>query len=254
MKVVILAGGYGTRLSERTNVIPKPMVEVGGFPLLWHIMNLYSRFGFNDFIIAGGYKVEVIKDYFLNFHALSSDFTVNLFDGSVSFLDNAVPNWKVTVVDTGKDTMTGGRILRLKEYIGNESFHLTYGDGLSDLDLGALVNFHHSLGCLVTVTAVHPKAHYGELDLEGDKVINFLEKPEFRQSWINGGFMVINPEIFEFIEDDNTILEREPLEKAAAEKNLAAYKHSGFWQCMDTLRDLNYLNELYSKDSAPWVV
>ena len=252
MKVVILAGGYGTRLSERTSMIPKPMVEIGGYPMLWHIMSLYASYGFNDFVVAGGYKVESIKDYFLNFHSRSTDFTVNLASGNVKMRNNIAPDWNVTVVDTGLPTMTGGRILRLKELLQDAPFHLTYGDGLSNVNIKDLVAFHTQNKGDITLTAVHPKAHYGELDLDGNKVEKFLEKPQFRQSWINGGFMVINPKVLDLIEGDETVFEQEPLSLTASNGRLNAFKHDGFWQCMDTLRDLNYLNGLWDSGSPPW--
>lgn len=255
MKVVILAGGFGTRLAEHTDVVPKPMVEIGGEPILWHIMKLFAHYGFKDFVIALGYKGEVIKDYFLNYHSLQSDFSVELATGSVEILGrNHDCDWKVTLVDTGQDSMTGGRIKSLRDVLGEETFLLTYGDGVADVDVSRLVSFHRQHGKLLTLTAVHPKAHYGELNIKGQQVVKFLEKPEFKQTWINGGFMVIEPEVLDFIEGDDTIFEREPLEKIAETDNLMAYHHGGFWQCMDNLRDVRYLNELWSNGNSPWAV
>ena len=252
MKVVLLAGGFGTRLSERTGLIPKPMVEIGGRPMLWHIMKLYSYHGFDDFIIALGYKGDAIKDYFLNYKARQSDCTVNLSTGHVDYHnDDLEESWKVTLVDTGENTMTGGRIRRLREHL-DDTFMLTYGDGISDIHIGELVEFHNNSNTKATVTAVHPKAHYGELDLEGNNVMRFMEKPDFRMSWINGGFMVLEPSVFDLIEGDEAMFEREPLEQLSVNRQLSAYCHEGFWQCMDTLRDVNYLNDLWDSGDPPW--
>lgn len=252
MKVVILAGGFGTRLAERTNIIPKPMVEIGGRPILWHIMNHYAHFGFKDFVVALGYKSDVIKSYFRNFHSLESDFSVDLSSGEVESLSPAPVDWNVTLVDTGIDTQTGGRVKRLQSLLGDQPFMLTYGDGVADIDLGALLEFHKEHGRLGTLTAVHPKAHYGELEMDGGKVIRFMEKPEFRQSWINGGFMVFEPAIFDLLGDDSTVLERTPVESLAESGELMAFRHDGFWQCMDTLRDVKHLNQLWNEGSPPW--
>jgi glucose-1-phosphate cytidylyltransferase len=253
VKLVILAGGHGTRLAERTDLVPKPMVEIGGRPMLWHIMKVFAHQGFTDFIVALGYKGEYIKEFFLNYKNLQSDLTIDLGSGEIQLHPNSVPdNWTVTLVDTGADVMTGGRIRRLRPYIEDESFMMTYGDGIADIDLKKLVEFHKQKGVKATLTAVHPKAHYGELDLEDDLVAHFMEKPNFRTSWINGGFMVLEPSVIDLIDGDSTVFEREPLENLSQNRELAAYKHPGFWQCMDTLRDVRYLNSLWDSGSAPW--
>ena len=252
MKVVILAGGFGTRLSEYTESIPKPMVSVGGKPILWHIMNTYARFNHKDFYIALGYKSEVIKEYFLNYRALNSDFTVDLSNGDLIAHQQDAVDWRVTLVDTGLDSMTGGRVKRLKDFIGNEPFLLTYGDGLADLDIDALIRFHQSHGKMATVSAVHPGARFGELDIKDNMVISFKEKPQTTQGWINGGYFVIEPDFFDLIEGDDTVLEKEPLEQVSQMGELMSYKHEGFWQCMDTKRDRDALEELWQSDQAPW--
>ena len=253
MKVIILAGGFGTRLSEYTNVIPKPMVSIGGKPILWHIMNTYAHFGHNDFHIALGYKAELIKDYFLNYRALNADFTVDLESGDITHHQVESNNWKVTLVNTGEHSMTGGRVKRMQSYIGNEPFLLTYGDGVADINLEELLSFHQDHGKMVTVSAVRPAARFGELEMSGNKVSNFQEKPQLHEGWINGGYFVINPEFFEFIDGDSTMLEREPLEKATQAGELMAYKHDGFWHCMDTKRDNELLESLWEK-GAPWAL
>ena len=252
MKVVILAGGLGTRLSEETSIKPKPMVEIGGKPIIWHIMKAYSHYGFDDFIILLGYKGYVIKEYFTNYFLHQSDVTIDLSDNSIKTHENKSESWKVTMLDTGVNSMTGGRIKRAKEYIGNEDFLLTYGDGLADIDIAALVDFHNSHGKMVTISAVHPGARFGELDMAENIVTSFKEKPQTKQGWINGGYFVINPKFFDLIKDDNTILEQEPLERAAEIGELVAYKHNGFWQCMDTKRDRDSLEKLWHEDKAPW--
>jgi glucose-1-phosphate cytidylyltransferase len=254
MKVVILSGGFGTRLSEYTDTIPKPMVTIGGKPILWHIMNHYAHFGFTDFYLALGYKAEVVKDFFLNYRSLNSDFTINLENGHILSYNSPSVNWKVTLVNTGLNTMTGGRVLRMKDYIGNEAFMLTYGDGLSNVNLAELVKFHTLHKKLITVTAVHPVARFGELIIEDENVISFQEKPQISEGWINGGYFVVEPKFFDLIEDDQTILERRPLEVATEKKELVAFKHGGFWQCMDTKRDRDYLEELWNSGKAPWSV
>jgi glucose-1-phosphate cytidylyltransferase len=254
MKVVILAGGFGTRLSEKTENKPKPMVEIGGYPILWHIMNSYSYHGFNEFVIALGYKAEMIKDYFYNYHSLNSDFTIDLASGDVAYHQSCSLDWKVTLVDTGLNSMTGGRIKRLKKYLGNKSFMMTYGDAVADVDLKALVAFHKRNKKMMTVTAIHPKTHYGELELVGNQVHTFSEKPELNQTWINGGFFVLEPEILSLIDGDSTVFEKEPVERAVAVDQVVSFKHSGFWQCMDTLRDNKYLNSLWEEGTAPWNV
>jgi len=230
MKVILLAGGFGTRISEYTHSIPKPMVQIGGKPILWHIMNLYAKYNHNNFYIALGHKGEVIKKYFSK-----------KFD-----------NWKINLIETGERTMTGGRIKRLKDFIGNETFMLTYGDGLADINLNSLVDFHKNHGKMITVTAVRPPARFGAIKLNGDRVASFKEKSIVNEGWINGGYFIIQPEFFDFIDGDETYLEREPLERAAKSNELFAYKHEGFWHCMDTKRDRDNLEEIYSK-GAPWL-
>ena len=254
MKVIILAGGFGTRLSEYTETIPKPMVTVGGKPILWHIMRSYAYFGHKDFYLALGYKSEVIKEYFLNYRSLNADFTVDLSSGSVEPHQIDDTDWRVTLVQTGLESMTGGRVKRLQSFIGNEPFMLTYGDGVADIDLDALLTFHKSHGKMVTISAVHPGARFGELEMQDQKVIAFQEKPQTGQGWINGGYFIIEPEFFELISNDSTVLEREPLEKAAEMGELMAYCHDGYWQCMDTKRDKDHLEELWSSGMAPWVL
>jgi glucose-1-phosphate cytidylyltransferase len=254
MKVILLAGGFGTRISEFTGLIPKPMIQIGGKPILWHIMKSYANFGHKDFFVALGYKSEVVKEYFYNYRALNSDFTVDLENGQIKSHENDKVDWKVTLVDTGEKTMTGGRVKRLKDFIGDETFLLTYGDGLSNIDIDSLLKFHKSHGKLVTVTAVRPSARFGELDIEDNKVKSFQEKPQLKQGWINGGYFVIEPAFFEFIKNDETLLEREPLEAVAAIGELMAYTHDGFWQCMDTKRDFDLLESMWSEDKAPWKI
>jgi len=253
MKVVILAGGFGTRLAELTGEIPKPMVPVGGKPILWHIMNHYAKFGHNEFVLALGYKAEIIKHYFLNYPSLNSDFTVCMKTGAVEWHNRVEQNWKVTLVDTGLKSMTGGRLGRLRSVLADETFMLTYGDGLSDVDVTALLDFHESNNKMVTVTTVHPGARFGELDIEKNEVKSFKEKPQTSQGWINGGFFVMEPEFLDLIASDDTILEKEPLETVASNGQLSAFKHEGFWQCMDSVRDRNYLENLWAKGDAPWV-
>ncbi len=253
MITVILAGGLGTRLSEETVVKPKPMVEIGGSPILWHIMKLYSFFGFDDFVICLGYKGYVIKEYFVNYCMHMSDITVDMCRNDVEFLKNAAEPWRVTLVDTGENTLTGGRVKRIREYIGNETFLLTYGDGVADIDIAALVAFHKSHGKLATVTAVQAPGRFGSLDLcDGGSVRAFMEKPKGDGTWINGGFFVMEPKVFDYLEDDRTSLEREPLERLAADNQLMAYRHPGYWQPMDTLREKNQLEELWTTGKAPW--
>ena len=251
MKVVILAGGFGTRLAEFTEVIPKPMVEIGGKPILWHIMKRYAHYDHKDFFIALGYKSEIVKDYFLNYRNLSSDLSINLATGNVKSLREEPIDWNVTLVDTGRDTMTGGRLKRLQSYLAGERFMLTYGDGLSDIDIDALIAFHESHGKMITMTAVRPSARFGELKLNGDKVESFVEKPQLHDGWINGGFFVIEPKFIDFIAGDSIMLERDPLERAASLDELMAYRHEGYWQCMDTKRDHDLLQSLLIK-GAPW--
>lgn len=252
MKVVILAGGFGTRLAEMTDLLPKPMVPVGGHPMLWHIMNIYSSKGHKDFVLALGYKASIIKEFFLNYSSLNADLTVDMATGDVNWHSRSQLDWKVTLIDTGLHTMTGGRIRRLREYLKDEPFMMTYGDGVSDIDIDELLEFHSSHGKMVTVSTVRPVARFGELDLDGTQVKSFKEKPQTGTGWINGGFFVMQPEFLDLIADDATVLEREPLEEVAARGELVAYRHEGFWQCMDTVRDRNYLEELWSENRAPW--
>jgi glucose-1-phosphate cytidylyltransferase len=252
VKVVILAGGLGTRLAEYTEMIPKPMVPVGGHPILWHIMNRYARYGHKDFYLALGFKAEVIKEYFLNYRVLGSNFTVDLATGALSQIESPLVDWRVSLIDTGLATLTGGRVKRLANYLNGEPFMLTYGDGVADIDLHALLDYHRAQKKMVTVTAVHPSARFGELSLSNGFVTEFREKPQVHNGWINGGFFICEPEFLDFIDGDETILEREPLERVAAMGELAAYCHEGFWQCMDTKRDRDVLDEMYKSGNAPW--
>jgi len=256
LKVVILCGGLGTRLREETEYRPKPLVPIGNRPILWHIMRSYAAFGFTDFILALGYRGEMIKDYFLNYDALTSDFSLELGSKSVRRLspqeDEA--HWRIAFVDTGEDTMTGGRLRRLRRVLDGESrFLLTYGDGVTDLDIGAVVDFHRRSGCIAVVTGVHPQTRFGELTVKGDRVVRFAEKPPDSDTWINGGYFVVTPQVFDYIESDRTVLEREPLERLAAEGQLGVYKHDGYWQPMDTYRDMQLLNEQWKSGRAPWI-
>lgn len=251
MKVIILAGGFGTRLSEYTNVIPKPMVPIGGKPIIWHIMNTYSHYGHTDFYVALGYKGEVLKDYFKNYRILNADFSVNLLSGEITPHQVDDVSWGVTLIDTGFESLTGGRLKRMQPYIGQETCLVTYGDGVSNIDISDLINFHRSHGKMITISAVRPPARFGELDLDGEKVVSFKEKPQLHEGWINGGFFVIEPSFFDMIRDDKTMLEREPLETAASLGELMAYRHDGFWHCMDTKRDHDLLEELWA-NGAPW--
>jgi glucose-1-phosphate cytidylyltransferase len=253
MKTIILCGGLGTRLSEETQLRPKPMVEIGGRPMLWHIMKIYERHGFTDFMLALGYKGEVIKDYFINYHARQSDLTVHLKAGQVEYRNPTAEDWRVSLIDTGADTMTGGRLLRLKTHLqSGGTFMLTYGDGVADVNIEALLAFHRAHGRLATVTAVRPPARFGGLRVENNRVSLFEEKPQTGEGWINGGFFVFEPGVFDFIADDTTLLEKAPLEQLAQRGELMAYQHSGYWQSMDTLRDKQALEELWAKGKAPW--
>jgi len=253
MKTVILCGGYGTRLAEETQLKPKPMVDIGGRPILWHIMKIYERHGWRDFALALGYKGDVIKDYFLNYHARQSDLQVQLRSGRVEYANPTAEDWSVSLIDTGTNTMTGGRLLRLKPLLqAHGTFMLTYGDGVSDVDITALLKFHRAHGRLATVTAVRPPVRFGELVIEGSRVASFQEKPQTGEGWINGGFFVFEPGVFDYIRDDATMLEREPLERLSREGQLMAYNHDGYWQCMDTLRDKQHLEELWASGKAPW--
>ncbi|MBE0429434.1 MAG: glucose-1-phosphate cytidylyltransferase [Thermoleophilia bacterium] len=254
MKTVILAGGRGTRLSEETATRPKPMVEIGGKPMLWHIMNIYAHFGLDDFIIACGYKGEIIKEYFHNFFLHNSDWQVDLDDGSRTVVNTCGYSWKVGLVDTGNETKTGGRLLRLKSWLKGSRFMVTYGDGVGDVDIAGLLEFHQRHGRLATVTAVRPPARFGGLVLDGDAVRQFTEKPQAGEGWINGGFFVFQPEVLDYIEGDHTALEREPLERLADDGQLMAFLHDGFWQPMDTMRERVLLEELWAGGDAPWKV
>ena len=255
MKAMILAGGFGSRLSEETEVIPKPMVQIGGKPILWHIMKIYSHYGINDFLILLGYKGYIIKEYFANYFLHQSNVTFNLATNDMEVHSNTSEPWKVSLIDTGINTMTGGRIKQAQEFVGNERFLLTYGDGVSDINIKELIQFHENNGNLITLTAVQPDGRYGALDInDKSKITKFIEKPKGDNNWINAGFFVCEPEIFNYIEGNQTIFEKEPLEKLVKEENLFAYKHPGFWKCMDTLRDKNLLNELWDTNQAKWKV
>lgn len=254
MKVAILAGGHGTRLAEETEVKPKPMVEIGGRPILWHIMRIYDHYDFKDFVIALGYKGEVIKKYMLDYCKLCSDLTVNLKNGDVKYHNGDTMDWTVQLIDTGLHTQTGGRIKRLAPYVNDETFMLTWGDGVSDINIQDLLTFHKSHGKLATLTAVRPPARYGHLELNGDKIEKFSEKPQIGEGWINGAFFVLEPGIFDYIEDDDTQWEKEPLEDLAKDGQLIAYKHTSFWQCMDTLREKYILQKWWDSGDAPWKI
>jgi glucose-1-phosphate cytidylyltransferase len=254
MKCVILAGGVGTRISEESGIKPKPMIEIGGKPILWHIMKLYSGHGVNDFIICLGYKGYVIKEYFANYFLHMSDVTFDMADNSMRVHQKSAEPWKVTLVGTGESTQTGGRLKRVAPYLGNEDFCFTYGDGLADVDIGALMAFHRAQKTRATLTAVQPPGRFGALVLKGERITSFQEKPKGDGGWINGGFFVLSPRVIDHIDDDATVWEREPLETLAREGQLAAYFHKGFWQPMDTLRDKNHLEELWASGRAPWKV
>lgn len=255
MKVVILAGGLGTRISEETDIKPKPMVEIGGKPILWHILKIYAFYGINDFIICCGYKGYVIKEFFANYFLHTSNVTFDLKNNSAQYHESHAEPWRVTLVDTGDSTMTGGRLLRIKEYIGDDkTFCLTYGDGLSDINIYELLKFHESHGKIVTLSATTPPGRFGALDISNSKVERFIEKPSGSEGRINGGFFVCNSEVFSFIDGDQTILEKEPLERLVAHSELMAYEHNGFWQPMDTLRDKGYLSDLWASGNPPWKV
>ncbi|NWG91655.1 MAG: glucose-1-phosphate cytidylyltransferase [Parvularculaceae bacterium] len=254
MQVVLLAGGLGSRLAEETVRIPKPMVEVGQRPIMLHVMDIYSRWGFNDFIIACGYKSMLIKQFFRDIHLMSKDFTVSMRDGSMTFAPSDAANWKVSVVDTGEKTMTGGRLLRLKEWLNGETFMVTYSDGVGNVDIERLLAFHRAHGKLATVTAVKPPARFGSLQLEGDKVVQFAEKIQENEAWINGGFFVFEPGVLDYIPGDAEPLEQSPLTNIARDGELRAFKHAGFWHPMDTIRDRDYLNRLCEEGVPPWRV
>lgn len=255
MKVVILAGGFGTRLSEETVIKPKPMVEIGNKPILWHIMKYYSHFGFNEFVIALGYKAEFVKDYFLNYQKLDSDLVIDFSSKEITQKNMNSEKWKIHLIDTGINTLTGGRVNRLKSLIDKESFLLTYGDGVSNINLEELIKFHKKQkGSIITLTAVHPPARFGGIKFSHNRVKSFAEKSQVEEGWINGGFMVVEPEIFSYIDGDLNIFETDVLESVAKNKKLTAYKHNGFWQCMDALRDKYLLESLWEKNEAPWKV
>lgn len=252
MKCVILAGGLGTRISEETAARPKPMIEIGGKPILWHLMKIYSAYGINDFIVCAGYRGYVVKEYFANYFLHTSDVTFDMRDNAMEVHKKHAEPWKVTIVDTGEHTLTGGRLKRVAQYIGNETFCFTYGDGLSDVNIQSTIEHHRKHKRLATVTAVQPAGRFGLLQLDADAVTGFVEKPEGDGGWINGGFFVLEPQVLDYITDDSTIWEREPLQRLARENQLSAYEHTGFWQPMDTLREKNLLEDLWSSGTAPW--
>ena len=254
MKTVILAGGLGTRFAEETEVRPKPMIEIGGRPILWHIMKIYAHYGFEEFFIALGYKGEIIKRFFYDYQSLNGNLSINFADGKVEARDRDCEDWKVHLIDTGQDSMTGGRIRRLREYLNGETFMVTYGDGVCNVNVADLVKFHRSHGKLATVTAVHPPARYGELLIKENLTAGFSEKPQTHEGWINGGFLVFEPEVLDYLTGDKSILELEALERLGSEDQLVAYKHDGFWQCMDTLRDKRQLEAAWSEGNPPWKV
>ena len=253
MKAVILAGGLGTRLSEETILRPKPMVEIGGKPILWHIMNIYSVYGITEFLIALGYKGEFIKEYFLNFYAINNDISIDLATGVTTIHDGNQPKWRIHLVDTGLQTQTGGRLKRLHKWLtGDEAFMFTYGDGVADINITSLLEFHRSHGKIATVTTVRPPARFGRIGYEGDLVSDFHEKPRTGEGWINGGFFVLNAKVFDYIQGDETVWEQDAVERLARDSQMMGYRHYGFWSCMDTLKEKNYLEELWSSGKAPW--
>lgn len=257
MKAVLLAGGYGTRISEESGIRPKPMVEIGTKPILWHIMKIYSQFGINEFVICLGYKGNIIKEYFANYFLYQSDVTFDMKYNTMSILNNNCEDWKVTLVDTGLNTMTGGRLRRVKDYVGNETFCMTYGDGVSNVNIKELIAFHKQQETIATLTAVQEPGRFGTISLQSDqtKVTHFREKQnDENTAWINGGFFVLEPEIFDYLDDDQTVFEKSPLEKLAHNNKLSAYRHNGFWQPMDTVRDRNVLEELWNSNKAPWKI
>jgi len=254
MKAMILAGGLGTRISEETSTKPKPMVEIGGKPILWHIMKIYSSHGVNEFIICAGYKGYVIKEYFANYFLHMSNITFDMRNNEMKIHENNSEPWKVTIVDTGDQTMTGGRIKRVKEYVGEETFCMTYGDGVSDVNITELLNFHNKAGKWASVTAVQPAGRFGALKMDGTTITSFEEKPEGDGGWINGGFFVLEPEVFDLIDDDSTVFEREPMERLASKRQIEAFMHEGFWRPMDTLRDKNYLESQWQANKAAWKI
>lgn len=255
MKVVVLCGGLGTRLAEETSIRPKPMVQIAGQPILTHIMNIYSSQGFSDFVLALGYKGESIKEYFLNYHTLSNDLSIDMSSGKIETLKKLKSDWKVTLIDTGAETLTGGRLHRLEKNLApHGTFMLTYGDGVANINVKELLEFHKSHGKIATITAVRPPARFGCIQFNGNQIVDFLEKPQMSEGWINGGFMVFEPEVFKYLEGDKTILEATPLERLAKDGQLMGYHHTGFWHCMDTLRDKQVLEQMWNSKSAPWKV
>jgi glucose-1-phosphate cytidylyltransferase len=254
MKVMILAGGLGTRLQEETVVKPKPMVEIGGMPIVWHIMKIYETYGFNEFYLALGYKAEVLKNYFINYHSLQSDISVHLKSGVIEIRQPCQEDWVIHLIDTGMQTQTGGRIKRIGALIGNEPFMATYGDGVANIDINRLLAFHRQQKRLVTMTAVRPPARFGDVEFKGNEILRFAEKPQVGVGWINGGFFVIEPEALEYIGGDEIIWEGQVLEKLVGQRQVAAYQHEGFWQCMDTVRDMRTLESLWQEGKAPWKI
>lgn len=254
MKILILAGGIGSRLQEETAAKPKPMVEIGGRPMLWHIMKIYSAYGFREFVVALGYRGGIIKDYFRDYHYRDNNLTVQLKTGHVNVHKGKLEDWVIHLVDTGLNTQTGGRIKRASEFIGEKTFMMTYGDGLANIDVNRLLAFHREQGKLATVTAVRPPARFGAMNFSGNQVIEFIEKPQVGEGWVNGGFFILEPGVFDYIEGDESIFEREPLERLAKDGQLAAFKHVGFWQAMDTLRDVRLLEELWQNKRAAWKI
>lgn len=257
MKIAILAGGYGTRIAEETEIKPKPMVNIGDKPILWHIMKIYAHYGYNDFVIALGYKGEYIKKYFLDYYSMCNNVKVNLCNGEVTYtknINNNETSWSVELIDTGLNTLTGGRIKRLSPFLGNKTFMLTWGDGVADINIRDLVSFHKSHGKLATMTAVRPTARYGHLELDGHQVREFSEKPQTAEGWINGAFFVLEPQVFEYIDGDDTMWEHAPLVNLARDGQLMAYQHTSFWQCMDTLREKHILEKLWNSDNPPWKI
>jgi len=253
-KVVILAGGFGTRLKEETEFKPKPMIQIGNKPIIWHIMKIYSHFGYNDFIIAGGYKIDIIKEYFMNFISMNNNITIDLESNKITLLTNNKEKFSVSIIDTGLKSMTGGRLKRLQKIIGNNRFMATYGDGVADIDIGKLMEFHISHKKTATITGVHPSSRFGELNIQKNLITNFKEKPQVQDSYINGGFFIFEPKIFDYIDGDSICLERRPLEKLSEEGHLAIYKHDSFWKCMDTYKDMEDLNKLWESGQAKWKV
>ena len=254
MKVIILAGGLGTRLAEETEVLPKPMVDIGGRPIIWHIMKTYAHYGHRDFLVALGYKGDVLKRYFLDYRALTSSFSVSLSDGKVTVLGSESEDWNVHLVETGLETETGGRVKRLASQLDNETFMMTYGDGVSDINVNELLAFHRSHDKLATVTAVRPPSRFGGLEFDGDRVVEFVEKPQIGEGWINGGYFVLEPGVHDYIDGDDVIFEREPMERLAADHQLMAFKHDSFWQPLDTLREVRLLRQLWAVGQTPWKV